>query len=256
MSGGKCPIEHDLREVWETKMRNLEPSPAKLPHESRPPNQDPSSPQTCPVSHHARENWLKSVFVAAKTSFEAVEEKKGCSSDQLLREPVCTTSAELPTEREISSIPKTDTHTNWIYPSQKQFFEAMKRKNWSPQASDMQTVIPIHNQVNEIAWRHIQEWERALIQETQRKCGGISLTSFRGDLKKLTPRAWFRLYILMRPAPFDRHDWLVDRCGVEVPYVLDFYGGEEQGGVFVDVRPKLQNWEGLKLRLGRTCGLL
>lgn len=25
--------------------------------------------------------------------------------------------------------------------------------------------------------------------------------------------------------PFDRHDWLVDRCGREVRYVIDFYDG-------------------------------
>ena len=25
--------------------------------------------------------------------------------------------------------------------------------------------------------------------------------------------------------PFDRHDWLVDRCGREVRYIIDFYDG-------------------------------
>ncbi len=32
--------------------------------------------------------------------------------------------------------------------------------------------------------------------------------------------SWVR-YVL----PFDRHDWIVDRCGVEVRYVIDFYQG-------------------------------
>lgn len=252
MSDGKCPVDHNLREVWASKMK--EQGSAITGNIST--SDQEKSQSVCPVDHNARQKWLGNVSVAAQSNVEAVEEKQGCSSDQLLREPVYATTADLPTEREISSIPKTDTRSNWIYPSQKQFYEAMKRKNWSPEAADMKTVIPIHNQVNEVAWRHIQEWERALIVEAQQKCGGISLTSFKGDLKKLTPRAWIKLTILGQQAPFDRHDWLVDRCGVQVPYVIDFYDGGEKGGVFVDVRPKLQNWEGFKLRFGRAIGLL
>ena len=26
--------------------------------------------------------------------------------------------------------------------------------------------------------------------------------------------------------PFDRHDWVVDRCGTEVRYIIDFYTGK------------------------------
>lgn len=252
MSDGKCPVDHNLREIWASKIKGLDSS-----NKENTTTPDQSNEQSvCPVDHSARQRWLGNVSVAAQSNVEAVEEKQGCSSDQLLREPVYATATELPTEREISSIPKTDTQANWIYPSQKQFYEAMKRKNWSPEAADMKTVIPIHNQVNEIAWRHIQEWERALIVEAQKKCGGISLTSFKGDLKKLTPRAWIRLTFLGQQAPFDRHDWLVDRCGVQIPYVIDFYDGGDKGGVLVDVRPKLQNWEGFKLRFGRAVGLL
>lgn len=252
MLDGKCPVDHNLREVWASKMKEHGSS---LP-EKNVTTDEIKSQSVCPVDHNARQKWLGNISVSAESKVEAIEEKQGCSSDKLLREPVYASTADLPTEREISSIPKTDTRANWIYPSQKQFYEAMKRKNWSPEAADMKTVIPIHNQVNEVAWRHIQEWERSLIVEAQQKCGGISLTSFKGDLKKMTPRAWIRLTILGQQAPFDRHDWLVDRCGVEVPYVIDFYDGGDKNGVFVDVRPKLQNWEGFKLRFGRAVGLL
>lgn len=31
-------------------------------------------------------------------------------------------------------------------------------------------------------------------------------------------------------APFDRHDWIVDRCGKEVRYVIDFYFYDEKAG--------------------------
>jgi hypothetical protein len=30
--------------------------------------------------------------------------------------------------------------------------------------------------------------------------------------------------------PFDRHDWIVDRCGREVRYVIDFYFNEDKAG--------------------------
>lgn len=45
--------------------------------------------------------------------------------------------------------------------------------------------------------------------------------------------------------PFDRHDWIVDRCGVEQRYILDFYSGPDSPdpmspvSVHLDVRPDL-----------------
>ena len=39
------------------------------------------------------------------------------------------------------------------------FFNAMKRKSWDPKEKDMRVVVPIHNVVNEQAWKKILEWE-------------------------------------------------------------------------------------------------
>ena len=56
-------------------------------------------------------------------------------------------------------------------------------------------------------------------------------------------------------APFDRHDWVVERCGTRVRYVIDFYTGRSSGSnkgdmpFYLDVRPALDNWEGVKMRL-------
>ena len=58
--------------------------------------------------------------------------------------------------------------------------------------------------------------------------------------------------------PFDRHDWLVDRCGKEVKYVIDFYSGGEApeghpaGGIsmYLDVRPAL-SVDGMILKFKR-----
>ena len=55
-------------------------------------------------------------------------------------------------------------------------------------------------------------------------------------------------------APFDRHDWVVDRCGTRLRYVIDFYTGHTGGpqsnnlSFYLDVRPALDSWEGVRLR--------
>lgn len=53
--------------------------------------------------------------------------------------------------------------------------------------------------------------------------------------------------------PFDRHDWVVDRDGKEVRYVIDFYSGQPEPGrplsVYLDVRPALDSVEGALDRL-------
>lgn len=216
----------------------------------------------CPVPHNAREEWLRKVSVTTVEVPEAIEvsdKPDNCSSDRFSNTLADTTTSkvQLPIEREISLIPRTLSNANWIYPSQKQFFEAMQRKNWNPEVQDMKTVVPIHNMVNEMAWQHILNWEKSYNEETVAKCGGITLTSFKGDASKLTPRAWIKTNIFQMDKPFDRHDWKVDRCGVIVEYVIDFYTVQSAKGpgFFLDVRPKLNSWEGIKLRLLRATGM-
>jgi len=135
------------------------------------------------------------------------------------------------------------------------FFEAMRRKNHDPQAADMKTIVPIHNAVNERAWQEILQWEK---QYDSAGCGGPKLVSFRGDASKLTPRARWNI-MLGYQKPFDRHDWTVDRCGVQVEYVIDFYSGKpgtnEGLSFYLDVRPKFNTLEGAKMRARKIIGL-
>jgi len=56
--------------------------------------------------------------------------------------------------------------------------------------------------------------------------------------------------------PFDRHDWVIDRCGTHVRYVIDFYSGTPQPGraasMHLDVRPALDSpgaaWDRLRMQ--------
>lgn len=251
----KCPVDHSAREVW-LKQQNSE---IKAPHPI-----PSNSGEKCPVDHEARGKWLEfgsqeknkkmPTSVDGGSIPTAVETH---SSDKLPENPIYLTDVKLPTEREISSIPRTGADSNWIYPSQKQFFEAMKRKNWDPTAKDMETVVPIHNAVNERAWFHILKWEEGQGGDS---CGGIQLTSFKGDSKKLTPKARWKLFLGYQK-PFDRHDWTINRCGKEIDYVIDFYSGKpsplnpNMASFYLDVRPKLNSFEGLKLRVLKFIGL-
>ncbi|ODV92124.1 hypothetical protein CANCADRAFT_715 [Tortispora caseinolytica NRRL Y-17796] len=217
-----CPVDHEG------------PSSAK---ECPVDHQKLSKSETCPVDHGAREQWLKMAY----------KDRKQKPSEFVLS-----------SGREVSSIPKGEKgQGNWIYPSQEQFYNALVRKNRDASPEDMQTIVPIHNAVNERAWFEIMRWERDYDSSS---CGGPRLVSFQGDASKLSPRARFNK-LLGYSGPFDRHDWVVDRCGTQVEYVIDFYAGQANTGdlskpsFYLDVRPKLNSVEGVKMRLRKFFGM-
>lgn len=118
------------------------------------------------------------------------------------------------------------------------FFNAMKRKNWDAKENDMSSIVPIHNAVNEKAWREICEWE-AFSQ-----CDPPKLLSFEGKPHKRTLKSYIREFLGFKP-PFDRHDWMIDRCGTQVRYIIDFYSGQGPLAFYLDVRPA-PSWQGFK----------
>lgn len=139
------------------------------------------------------------------------------------------------------------------------------RKQTSANPSDLVSsishIIPIHNAVNERAWTLIKDWEG----DSSAPCGGPKLLSFNGlGAGAISPKA--RVKSLMGyTEPFDRHDWVVERCGGEtVEYVIDFYQGKQDPAVpkakqnslnfYLDVRPKLNSVQGCKMRAERFLG--
>ncbi|KAA8576743.1 hypothetical protein EYC84_006808 [Monilinia fructicola] len=138
----------------------------------------------------------------------------------------------LPTEREPSTIPKgSDTD-----------------------ATAVESMVSVHNFLNEGAWAEIVEWERRFGKglakgwencrrgEQGSKAGADiganedevpqpKLVRFMGRPKEMTPKA----ALIHTEPPFDRHDWFVQReykgQKKEVRYVIDYYsGGEEPTG--------------------------
>ncbi|KAG7197121.1 hypothetical protein KM043_007211 [Ampulex compressa] len=154
----------------------------------------------------------------------------------------------LPTERQVSSIPKAVGDGDfWVYPSQQMFWNAMLRKGWRWKKDDlapkdMENIIKIHNANNEQAWREVLKWEALHVKE----CECPKLRSFGGKASQYSPRARIR-YWMGYELPFDRHDWIVDRCGKNVRYVIDYYDGgsidEKYTFALLDVRPAMDSLE-------------
>jgi cytochrome c heme-lyase len=243
-----------------------------------------NSQAVCPVDHKARDAWLeKARQTGEKPPHPIPETKSSPIPIPQDTQPKLLKTRPLSQDREVSTIPRADpsiaTTTpnpsskpsnheqetgadpktgNWIYPSEKMFFDAMKRKNYDPQATDMAAIVPIHNAVNEKAWEKIKQWEErfAFVRKANTGCGGPKLYSFSGDSKKMSLKArWFSF--LGYTTPFDRHDWVIQRCnGPNVEYIIDFYEGrgsrrQDNGKLnfYLDVRPKINTWEGFKMNL-------
>ncbi|KAI1714379.1 cytochrome c/c1 heme lyase domain-containing protein [Ditylenchus destructor] len=157
----------------------------------------------------------------------------------------------LSTQRVKSTIPKatSDKGETWEYPSPQMFWNAMLKKGWRWKEDaigqkDMENIIEIHNANNEKAWKEVLLWENILHPE----CDCPKLKSFKGDAKNISPKARLRHW-LGYELPFDRHDWIVDRCGKrEVRYIIDYYDAgpvDSKTKLFthLDVRPALTDAE-------------
>ncbi|QSZ30100.1 hypothetical protein DSL72_004620 [Monilinia vaccinii-corymbosi] len=195
----------------------------------------------------------------------------------------------LPTEREPSTIPKGSGDGNWEYPSPQQMYNALLRKGYTDtDPTAVESMVSVHNFLNEGAWAEIVEWERRFGKglakgwencrrgEEGSKAGADiganedevpqpKLTRFMGRPKEMTPKAamiqvmgWAFPEKYGTEPPFDRHDWFVEReykgQKKEIRYVIDYYsGGEEPTGepiFYLDVRPALTPTQAVELRFG------
>ncbi|EIW79315.1 cytochrome c and c1 heme-lyase [Coniophora puteana RWD-64-598 SS2] len=174
----------------------------------------------------------------------------------LSQAPAASQTAELPIERTISSIPREE-GSKWEYPSPQQFYNALVRKGWETPEEHIETMVDIHNFLNEQAWLEVLKWERL-----GRGDSIPQLARFQGKPGEVSPKARFWLFAgwlfpsrFNNEPPFDRHDWVVrrPRTGEEVRYVIDYYSAppEPDGSpVFsLDVRPAVDSFSSVKERI-------
>ncbi len=181
---------------------------------------------TCPLGYGSPENSAKLAEKAAKV---IVPDDSRMSSD-----------------RETSSIPNRD--GKWAYPSPVQFYKNAVAKGHDVDPNDMNTVVSIHNAVNEETWRKITNIETRYYSAL---CpSGPTLVRFVGKPHEPSLKArimhWFGGYVM----PFDRHEWTIDRCGHGIfKYHVDFYDGAHEApnkvNIFIDARPAMDTPQGV-----------
>ncbi|KAG6952687.1 hypothetical protein JG688_00013171 [Phytophthora aleatoria] len=235
---------------------------AACPH---PPHKTPAKTQGCPVDHsktdavkaqgcpvdHTKSSGNDADIGLSAEMMRAANHAAGFTVHGSGAAPI-----NLSKDRVVSSIPKSDftpehqtgAEDKWEYPSEDMYFKAMKRKGWAPEAQQMKTIVAIHNTVNEQSWREVLKWESFHPSKEP-----VKLKKFMGKPTEYSPKAKMMNLLGWSVLPFDRHDWVVDRDGKEVRYVIDFYSGAATPGkplsVYLDVRPALDSVEGVADRL-------
>ena len=196
--GGGCPVKHN-------------PSP--------PPQQSSG----CPVKHNSNSSQHPEYNVYS----QPIDKTNQMPSGVKTQLPSSHQKAELSTERVSSSIPKGSTESStWTYPSPQQFYNALVRKgklDADTTEEDMESVVALHNNMNEKTWATVVEWEKQIFSDKETP----KLLKFQGRPHDLSPKAALKHYLLGHPLPYDRHDWTVIRSdNSTVRYVIDYYYDE------------------------------
>ncbi|EEH18495.1 hypothetical protein PABG_07556 [Paracoccidioides brasiliensis Pb03] len=275
-----CPVDHNTRAVWLSQRQNpTAPHPNPTTDTSAQPISGPKPtklhrPLSCEREVSSIPRALPNTSASSSSSTSGTP-----APPSPYASPTSTTASHINPSNDEAETGHDSRTGNWIYPSERQFFDALLRKNTptsATSATDLATsiasIIPIHNAVNERAWSEILAWESSapISDPGSRKCGGPKLYSFRGlgvESQFLSPRARINGWLGYQ-RPFDRHDWVVERCGgTKIEYVIDFYQGRSAGSglgaatnngklsFYLDVRPKLNTWEGWRMRASRLVGL-
>ena len=238
---GACPVIHDKKE---SQLSNI--------------------PAACPVKSHdtnkpATEGDMKYVSPVQYNVYGEMIDQRNQMPIAANQDPAPGQVISLSTQRINSHIPKGGTTGDtWLYPSPQMFWNALVRKNKAEGASEeyMDTVVAIHNNMNEKTWQQVLAWEDLYAPSARIAGGDPKLLRFTGRPDELSLKAKLLVW-LGRDAPFDRHDWVVDRGGKLVRYIIDYYHDEKatkqdkvpsnlsdfssMRSIIIDVRPALDS---------------
>lgn len=79
---------------------------------------------------------------------------------------------------------------NWVYPSPQQFYNALMRKGKETPEESVDSMVEIHNFLNEKAWDEIRRWEDRRSPNER-----IELARFEGRPDQLSPKARYHLFL-------------------------------------------------------------
>lgn len=151
-----------------------------------------------------------------------------------------------------------------------------ERRKAAGEGSSLREAVPGDRRAMDKAWEEVIKWEA--MHGGGLKCGGIKLVSYAKFKKNRSPSAMWAVfwgyadkqcllffhftdakdYCRHKP-PYERQDWMVDRCGHINRYVIDFYKRPRdvkdplspEDALVVYARPSVRNWDGAKLRMRR-----
>lgn len=180
----------------------------------------------CPVKHGSSTGSTQQQHPEYNVYSQPIDKTNQMPKGVRTQMPTPTQRAEISTDRVKSSIPKggnTESDSTWTYPSPQQFYNALARKGKlgdDTSEEDMESVVALHNNMNEKTWAQVVEWEK----QTYNPTSTPKLLKFQGRPHDLSPKATLKHYLLGHPLPYDRHDWTVLRDdGSTVRYVIDYY---------------------------------
>jgi len=137
-----CPVPHDSITATTKNPQIAAPCPV-----------DPRSPSVqCPIDH-------KPLPKAAQCPIDHDGINPLNQMPSLTQTPAPNQSVRLPTDRTESSIPRNG-QAKWEYPSPQQFYNALVRKGWETPEEHVETMVEIHNFLNEEAWGEVLRWEK------------------------------------------------------------------------------------------------
>ncbi|KAK2861160.1 hypothetical protein FQN49_004486 [Arthroderma sp. PD_2] len=249
----RCPVQHGQPPAAPSTAEGSCPVRSKDSPFFVPPSNS-AKPQHAPPSPEPEQKSVLSMLNPLNYMFADISQSRAPNQ-----------SVDLPVDREPSSIPRGDNSgAKWEYPSPQQMYNAMLRKGYTDTPQDaVESMVSVHNFLNEGAWQEIVDWERTFSQGLGRgwercrrgsenlamdlerekmRSGGVSsddeprLARFMGRPQDLTPKAQiFQLLGRVYPSkfgtapPFDRHDWYVLRKtptgDKEIRYIIDYYSG-------------------------------
>lgn len=135
-------------------------------------------PSKCPVNHGAKDTLAAAAATVAPKQHQQPEHHQPAAAasepsflsklnplnymfSSISQEPAPNQAIALPTERDPSSIPKGTGDGNWEYPSPQQMYNALLRKGYTDtDITAVESMVAVHNFLNEGAWNEVVEWER------------------------------------------------------------------------------------------------
>ncbi|KAI0295352.1 cytochrome c and c1 heme-lyase [Multifurca ochricompacta] len=250
-SPASCPVDHSAF------AKHSQPSSScPVDHTSLAKHaQSSSSTTSCPVDHSSMSRASSSAPAQCPVQPETLDPRNHLPV--LTQDRAPSQTIDLPTERTTSSIPR-DAAGQWEYPSPQQFYNALVRKGWETPENEIETMVEIHNFLNEKPGKKFKNGRRKSTSVDEK----LQLVRFKGRPGQLSPKARFWLFAgwllpdrFNTEPPFDRHDWVVRRpsTGEEVRYVIDYYGVPplpDGSPVFsLDVRPALDSFGSISMRV-------